>query len=49
VKKKIRIKRGKARGSNIIFPIILRLLGRSGEEDRNFGEEYQVVRNFINL
>ena len=35
------------RGSNIIFPLILRLLGRSGEEDGNFGEEYQVVRNFI--
>ena len=29
------------RGINIIFPIMLRLLGRlsSGEEDENFGEE----------
>ena len=31
------------RESNIIFPMILRLLGRisSGEDDRNFGEENQ--------
>ena len=39
------------RGSNIIFPIIMRLLGRisSGEEDRNFGEEYEVAGNFIHI
>ena len=37
------------RGINIIFPLILRLFGRifSGEEEGKFGEEYQVVRNFL--
>ena len=47
------------RGSNIIYSLILRLLGRIlsgeenfGEENQDFekngdGEEYQVVRNFI--
>ena len=34
------------RGSNIIFPIIFRLLGRisSGEENGNFGEENQDLK-----
>ena len=34
------------RGSNIIFPIILRLMGRisSWEGNGNFGEEGQVVK-----
>ena len=39
----------KERGSNIMFPIILRLLGRisSGEGDGNFGEENKVLGKFI--
>ena len=39
----------RVRGSNIIVPFILRLSGRlskgvRGEQDRNFGEENQVVK-----